>query len=553
MKGAVPRSSGDQLEASREPRPQPGREGSVNHELLAALSAPATYPGHPAVAVHETHASWVFVAGERTYKVKKPVALGFLDYATLARRRAACREEVRINKALAPDIYLGVRAIVARGNRFRLDADGAAGAVEYVVEMRTFDERATFAGLIAADRLSREHVTAAAHLLAEFHRSAPLATEWGPDRMLSIWEKNIEELDGIEHPASWRPDVLLAFAKKFIADHAGELRRRVTLGLARDGHGDLRCEHVLAAPAPAIVDRVEFDPRLRRIDVACDLAFLTMDLEAYGQPWAAEALVDAYREAGISPGGEQLRSFYAAHWALVRAKVGLIAAAGGVGWAAEDRRPGSAELWSLSEQLCWRARAPLAFVICGPAASGKSHLAAELARRSQLPVISSDLVRKQLAGVGAHERARPEHYVASFTRATYERLGQEATLALSRERGVIVDATCRSRGDRAPLLRRLRASGARCLVVRCEVALELAVTRAAHRLRDPRQASDATPQIAEQQFRSFEEVDELPSASVLRLDTAQPLEHQIAELTFAVDGLELEHRTPVGGESANPR
>ena len=527
MGAAVRGYQTDQLQRSRQP--------CANPDLLAALSAPSTYPGRPAVTMHETHASWVFVAGSRTYKIKKPLALGFLDYSTLARRRAACREEVRVNQSLAPDIYLGVRAIVASGKRFRFAPDGVPDAVEYAVEMRTFDEAGTLAGLIAADRLRYEHLAAAARMLADFHRSAPLAPGWGPDRVLDIWRTNLEELGEIEHPASWRIDVLQAFAERFVEAHAAEIRRRAALGLVRDGHGDLRCEHVLVTPALAAVDRVEFDPHLRRVDVACDLAFLTMDLEARGQRWAAQALVDTYRDAGLSPGGEQLRAFFAAHWALVRAKVGLIATPGGASEAGGDRPPGAAELWSLGERLCWRARAPLAVLICGPAASGKSTLAAELTRRSELPIVSSDLVRKRLAGVGADERARPEHYLAPFTRETYERLAQNASLALSRQYGVIVDATCRSRRDRAPLLEQLRASGARLLVIRCEVALERALARARRRMGDPQRASDATPQVVEEQFRSFEELDELPVASVLRVDTAQPLEDQLAELALAVD------------------
>ena len=178
---------------------------------------------------------------------------------------------------------------------------------------------------------------------------------------------------------------------------------------------------------------------------------------------------------------------------------------------------------------------PLAIVICGPAASGKSFLAAELARRSALALVSSDEVRRRLAKVPAGERGRPEHYRASLTRRTYGELAREAGQALDRGGGVIVDATCRSRADRAPLLQGLRATGSRCLAVRCEVPLELALERARRRLGDPARLSDATPQIAEEQFRAFEEIDELPAADVLRLETAQPLEDQLAALALGVD------------------
>jgi aminoglycoside phosphotransferase family enzyme/predicted kinase len=533
MQGEMSRPTSAHLEGGR--RQFDRVEEFSQPELLAAMSSSAAYPGHPPVVVHETHASWVFVAGARTYKIKKPLALGFLDYSSLARRHAACREEVRVNRDLAPGIYLGVRAILAGREGFRLAGEGASGAVEYAVEMRTFDERDTLTGLIEADRLTREVLERVARLLANFHRSAPVARGWGQDRVREAWQKNLAELAATAHPKSWRLDVVRAFADAFVEAHAAELRRRAALGLARDGHGDLRCEHVLAGSTLAIVDRVEFDPGLRRIDVACDLAFLTMDLEAHGHSWGARALVDAYRDAGLCPGSEQLRCFYGAHWALVRAKVALIAAAGRAAGAATRQLRSAQRLWSLSERLCWRARMPLAIVICGPAASGKSVLAAELARRSELPLISSDEVRRRLAKVRAGERGRPEHYRASFTRRTYGELAREAGLALDRGDGVLVDATCRSRSDRALLLRRLRASGARCLAVRCEVPLELALERATRRLGDPARLSDATPQIAEEQLRAFEEIDELPAANVLRLDTAQPLEDQLAELAVGVD------------------
>jgi predicted kinase len=174
-------------------------------------------------------------------------------------------------------------------------------------------------------------------------------------------------------------------------------------------------------------------------------------------------------------------------------------------------------------------------VIYGPSARGKSFLAGELARRSGLALVSSDEVRRRLAKVPAGERGRPEHYRGSFTRRTYGELAREASQALDRSGGVIVDATCRSRADRAPLLRGLRATRSRCLAVRCEVPLEVAVERARRRLADPARVSDATPQIAEEQFRAFEEIDELPAANVLRLDTAGPLENQLAELALGVD------------------
>jgi hypothetical protein len=514
---------------------EPARGECVDAALLQALASPALYGGGPAVDVHETHASWVFVTGERAYKVKKPLALGFLDYSTLSLRHAACREEVRVNRELAPDLYLGVRAIVRTPTGFELAPEHASGAVEYAVAMRRFREADTLAGLIACGALSTERIGAVARHLAEFHRKAPAVAGGGVREVLGMWQDNLRELARESRASGWNVALAGTFAEVFVRAHEPEIERRRRTGLVRDGHGDLRCEHVLAIPTVRVVDRVEFDPALRRTDIACDLAFLTMDLEALGQRSAAVELISAYGRHGMDPGSEALRSFYAAHRALVRAKVALIAAGERDGTAAAEQLAQAQTLWELAERLCWRARAPVAVVVCGPAASGKSTLAAELSRRSGLPVLASDAVRKAAAGLAVTERAAPEHYSEHFTRLTYELLGREARRALAQGDGVIVDATCRSRGERFLLLHGLHCAGLTRLVVRCDVPLAVALERAARRMHDADRASDATPEIVAEQYRSFQTLDELPLGSVLELDAEQPLDLQVEELTRGVD------------------
>ena len=514
---------------------------AIDSALLSALADPATYDGAP-VAVHETHALWVFVAGGHAYKVKKPVALGFLDYSTLERRRLMCHEEVRVNRELAPGIYLGVRAIVSAGTGFAFAADdGAPGAVEYAVLMRSFDEADTLAGLIAREELRAEHLRAVAQRLVAFHRDAPVVPGGEAEALLDAWRLNLRELRDVDRALGLPAEIAEDFGEAFVHAHASELERRREAGLVRDGHGDLRCEHVLAIPEVRIVDRIEFDPGLRHGDVARDLAFLTMDLEARDQRWAAAALLAEYRAGGIDAGSEALLSFYGAYLALVRAKVALVAAAEHAG-EGEDQEERSAQalaqarsMWALAEHLCWRARAPAALVVCGPAASGKSTLAAELARRSGYEVLSSDAVRKAAAGLAATERAAPEHYSHRFTHRIYELLAGRAQELLRDGAGVIVDATCRSRAERSTLLGRLARAGMPRLVVRCELPLELALERAALRERDSARVSDAGPQIVAEQFRSFEPLEELPPEDVLALNTAQPLDAQAAAVMHALD------------------
>ncbi len=499
--------------------------------------------------MHETHASWVFVAGERAYKIKKPVALGFLDYSTLERRRSACAEEVRVNQDLAPGIYLGVRAIVRNETGFAFAPnDEAPEAVEYAVEMRSFDEADTLAGLIASEALTSEHLKAVARRVAAFHRSAPTVAGGGTGQVLGVWQRNLLDLRHAGQALDFPVHLAERFAELFVRLHEGEIEKRRAAGLVRDVHGDLRCEHVLLTPDVRVVDRIEFDPSLRHTDIACDLAFLIMDLEANDQSWAAETLVSAYRDSGMDAGSDALLSFYAAHRAFIRATVDLVSASEHDGERRAALLAKARSKLALAERLCWRARAPLAIVVCGPAGSGKSTLAEELSKRSGFEILSSDVIRKSEVGLHATERAAPEHYSHRATRQTYELLAGQAQELMDHGSGVIVDATCRSRVERSTLLGRLARTGAPRLAVRCEVPLEVALARAARREHDPARVSDAGPQIVAEQYRSFQPLQELAPEDVLGVDTRWPLRTQVVEVTSAIDRLLM---TRAGGIAAD--
>lgn len=514
----------------------------VDGDVLEALADPALYPGCAEVHVHETHTSWVFVAGERVYKVKKPVVFDFLDYSTPARRHEACCEEMRVNRLLAPDVYVGVRAIAKTKQGVRFVRESAREAVDYAVEMRRFHAQDTLDGVIAQAALTYREVRSVAAYIRQFHRCAELVpAAGGPHELLDRWNRNLRGLEGLPGAKRWDLALMEEFGRAFVGAHGREIAKRAQEGFVRDCHGDLRCEHVLVRPEVRIVDRVEFDPTVRFMDVAGDLAFLAMDLEAHGKPWAARELVGAYRKAGGDPASEALRAFYGAHWSLVRAKVALLSGA--------DHSEQAQTHWDLAERLCWRARRPLAILVCGPAASGKSVLADELARRSQMEVVRTDEVRKHRAGIAPTERARPEHYRDSFTRSIYEQVGRDALMRMHAHQGVIVDATCASRAQRALLLRRLERVGSLRVVVRCQVPLEVAIERARRRMEESTRISDADPEVVERSYRSFEPLDELPRGTVLELSTEQPLDAQVAQVARAVDRRLDRRGLPIGGGS----
>ncbi len=506
------------------PAPEPG-------ELLRELKASATFGAGP-VEQRETHASWVFLAGPFAYKIKKPVKLEFLDYSTPALRRAACHEEVRVNGELAAGTYLGVRALVRTPAGPKLGEEHDPQAFEYIVQMRRFEESHTLQGLIDAGKLRDEHIYETARSLARFHDRARVVREAEPAQVLERWQRNLHELEALVDSASWRLQLVREFAHGFAAAHVAELNGRLREGRVRDGHGDLRCEHVLLEDGVQIVDRIEFDARLRRLDVGADLAFLAMDLEANGERGAAQLLLEEYRKAGGSPGEDALLAFHSAYWALVRAKVAVIAASS----SGDSARLVQAErLRALAERLRWRARGPLALIVSGPAASGKSTLAGELAERSGLTVLASDQLRKRLAGIEPAERARPEHYSANFTQATYAALGETARARLAQGEGVILDATCRTAEQRSVLLGAIEGVAERVLLVQCRVSLATAMRRARERMSEPGHVSDATPAVVEAQYSELQPPSELPPERRLELDCEAPLERQANEVTLALD------------------
>ena len=301
-------------------------------DVRATLTRADFYPDQPdRVEVRETLISWVFLAGDRAYKLKKPLVLPFLDYGTPKRRHEMCREEVRLNRRLGPDLYLGVRAVAAGADGLALAAEDDPRAVDYLVEMRRYDERCTLAAKLECGELKRGEVVALARMLAGFHAQARRVVASGVP-VLSVERRMTENFHELLAIVEQRAEVewvltLERFAHAFVVAHAQLLDKRARRGLVRELHGDLRAEHVLLGRKVEIVDCIEFDRGLREVDVADELAFLAMDLTASGGERFARTLVDAYRDAGGDPGEDWLIAFYASYRALVRGKVALLRAA----------------------------------------------------------------------------------------------------------------------------------------------------------------------------------------------------------------------------------
>jgi uncharacterized protein len=490
--------------------------------------------------IRETHISWVFLVGRRAYKLKKALVLPFLDYGTAARRRQMCREEVRLNRVLAPSIYLGVRAVVRTASGDELSDEDDPRAIDYVVEMRRYDEERTLAATLRRGEATHADIVTVGRRVAAFHADCERVSgpQYGAHRV--EWEvvRSVMELLAVTERRSGRARIraVARFMSAFVGSREHELDQRARRGCVRECHGDLRAEHVVLETPLEIVDCVEFDPSLRTLDVADDLAFMVMDLARLGGEELTGPLVEAYRAAGGSPGDDSLIAFFGVHRALVRAKVLLVRAA--------QRPPGSMdrerlatrarELLDLAERLSWRARLPLVIVFCGVPASGKSHLASEIAKRSGLRRLSSDVTRKRLAGLRHTEPADPEHYADEFTQATYAELGYRAASEAGTSGGVLVDATFRRRRDRDAFARAFEAT-APLLFVECRAPAEVLLERARAREEDPDRVSDASVEIVARERDSWEPLDELASSQHLTLRTDRPVEAIAGDLAALLD------------------
>ena len=505
---------------------------------------PAFYPCPPdRVELRETHTSWVFLAGELAYKVKKPVRFPFLDYGTAERRREMCGEEVRLNRRLAPQIYLRVLGIARSGKRYLLVPEDDPAAVEYAVEMRRVEEDRSLASLAEAGAVEKRHAVAVAELLAAFHADAPVAApeRSGVEALTAPIIDNVDELiDADDGTLDWNAlEAGREFTHRFVAARRTTLAARGAGGQVRDCHGDLRAEHVIVPRDGEVYvyDCVEFNPALREIDVGADLAFLVMDLARLGSDVAAAALVAGYREAGGDPGDDALLAFYACYRAWVRAKVACLRASSlDHGDSERDaQRDGARELFRLGRHFAWHARCPVAVVVCGVAGTGKTTLAREIAELGDLAHISSDVTRKRLAGLSPADHAAEEHYTPEFTLRTYAEMGAEAGEVLDRGDGAVVDATFHRRDARAAFRDALGARDEPVVFVECRVPREVALNRVRTRRAEGESTSDADVAIVERQLSELEPLDEVPSEHRATLDTDAPVGELVAGVERLVD------------------
>lgn len=446
----------------------------------------------------ETHISFLALQGDRAFKLKKAVKFPFIDLSTPERRRIDCEREVRLNRRLAPDVYLGVAPM--------LDADGTL--VDRLVEMKRMPAEASLEHLATDGADLGRCLAELAVQLARFHDDAstggPIDAAATRDEVLRLWDRNAAELE--QFAGTLLGETALArsnaLARRFLQGRARLFRDRIDAHRIRDGHGDLLAADVYCLDGgPQALDCLEFDDALRYGDSLSDVAFLAMDLERLGRTIEARQFLDAYARAAGDSWPQSLEDFYVAYRALVRAKIAAFGAA-----LDESKASAAQQLLRLAVEHLSRGRVRLV-LIGGPPATGKTTLSGAVAERLGWPVLHSDEIRKELSGLGSTQSAAAplDHglYTAELRRATYTHLLRRAREELMRGNSVIIDASWSEPAERERAAAVTSKTAADLVAVRCNVPLPTARHRAARRAAEARDASDAAGELVDELTARF--------------------------------------------------
>jgi hypothetical protein len=471
--------------------------------------------------VVETHISRVFLREDDVFKVKKPVDLGFLDFTTIEKRKAACEAEVRLNRRLAERVYLGVVAVLLDGRE------------EWAVHMRRLPDSDRADVRLADGRLGEEHLLLVAEKLAPFHERAPRRDEGIEVVRFNVRENFEQTRESIEsYLTAAQVEEVESWQLRFLEENEALFGARVRDGRVREGHGDLRLEHVYIDDASevTVIDCIEFNERFRCADVAADVVFLAMDLAWHGRVDFAERFLAFYARESNDFDLYPLVDFYESYRAFVRGKI--------ASFVSQDEEARRYFLLALASGR--RSLVPPAVVaVSGLIASGKSTVAERIAALMSAPVVDADRTRKHLAGL-APETPAPEKpfegiYAPDFSERVYRELLRRAGVVLDSRRPVVLDASFRTRALRRDARELARERGVPFYLVECRAPLDLLRQRLEER--DARTAvSDGRLEILDDFARSWEEVDELTPPEHVVLDTTLPLSENEARLREMIPG-----------------
>jgi hypothetical protein len=497
--------------------------------LVRGLNAPGAYP-RPAEVTHlETHISHVFLVGEYAYKIKKPLALGFLDFSTLERRRRFCEEELRINRRLAPELYLAVVPIGGSPDAPHVEGDGAP--IEYAVKMRRFEQDGLLEHVLERGALTPELIDALADQVARFHAEverAPAGGRFGAAAsIVAPALQNFDQLAPLIDTAA-ELTTLEALRRWTTAQHetlSALFDARQRAGFVRECHGDLHLGNIVLVDGKLrIFDAIEFNPELRWIDVVSEVAFLAMDLAARGREDFGWRFVNRYLEHTGDYDGVRLLRYYLVYRALVRAKVAAMRAA--------QADTGERERRTLADK-CRRhlevaqrfalGAQPVLAIHHGLSGSGKTVCSQVILETLGAIRIRSDVERKRQHGLESAQRAQAAVgegiYQPQATLAVYARLAGLARASLAGGFPTLIDATFLERGQREAFHALARELAVPFRIAWFRAPADMLRERVARRARQGDDASDAGLAVLDHQLRSVEPLTAEEQALSVCFDT----------------------------------
>lgn len=500
---------------------------------------------HPVGAVEwiETHISWLLLAGDFVYKFKKPLKLDFLDFSTPALRRAACEEELRINRRTAPALYLGLVALTGTANSLQLQpAEAAPADAEPAVRMSRFAQEALLSHLLEQQRLLPSHIDALAQHVAQFHAGAGVATPeqgWGTAQAVvapvqdclaalqPLVAQAVPDMGpALRQLAQWCASQGTALAPVFL--------QRLQSGRVRECHGDLHLANlVLIDGQPQLFDAIEFNPALRWIDCVADIAFLAMDLEARGRADLAWRFLNAWLEHTGDYAGLQVLPYYRVYRALVRARVAGMRLTQVEGRVGGDEHAASLRELQRYLALALRFTAPPAvelWLAHGFSGAGKSTQSQALIAERGVVRVRADVERKRLFGLApqASSAAVPGGiYTAEASQRTHEALAQAARCALDAGFTVLVDATFLNPAMRQRFMALAAQAQVRCRILSFEAPLAVLRERVRSRQLAGGDASEASVQVLESQWAAAQPLSPAEEALTVHVDTTRPVDWNV--------------------------
>ena len=480
------------------------------------------------IRIIETHISWVVLTGHFAYKIKKPVRYDFLDASTLERRQELCREELRLNRRLAPDLYLDVLPLTREGGQLKVGGRGPA--VEYAVRMREFDPSQDLATQLDAGRVWLSDVRSLAIKIAKFHRHAAAAAPESPlGDVASVRDQIVDNLTVLEQHVEATEDIAVIrrlddWLQRSLAESRPLIALRKRDGAVRECHGDLHARNIVWWRQQwTPFDCIEFNPDLRWIDVMSDVAFLFMDLGAHRRRDLAHAFLSRYLEETGDYQGLRLLPLYAVYRALVRAKVDALAAKSASVESARALRARRARRLNAAAELI-SDRRPALVITHGVTACGKSWLSERLIPEIHAVRVRSDLERKRLAGIEALGHSGSgvgeKLYAAAVTDRLYARLRDCAESALAAGLNVIVDSSFLGTAQREEFRQAAIRQDIPFLILSCHASAATLQARLDNRSRTRLDPSEATRAVLDHQLAIQEPLTAQEEAHALRIDTS---------------------------------